>query len=271
MGCRSSHTRSASSAIRAACAIRSTSPSIRYPGTRCTWATTSRSPRPFASSTSMCPYSSRDGPSFDSCRRTPLAVAPTLPWSRYVASSFLQRCVRGATAVHRLVGQWFFGNEADHLDTAALHLLHDPLRAARLKGVALLGDLAQHRVHIATDRIVVTRFLDPQPQSLVQLFERETRIDADLVVVDDLQHVLLAGVVLVANLADDLLEQVLQRDHARCAPVLVDHDHHVLLLGPHVVQQLVHLLLLGCELDRPQHLYHVELLRAPQRVQQQHD
>jgi hypothetical protein len=35
-------------------------------------------------------------------------------------------------------------------------------------------------------------------------------------------------IVLVENLADDLLQEVLHRHDARCAAVLVEHDRHVL-------------------------------------------
>ena len=60
-------------------------------------------------------------------------------------------------------------------------------------------------------------------------------------------------VVLVANLADDLLEQVLDRHEAGGAAVLVDDDRELRLLPLELLQQLGHALALGHHDRRPQH------------------
>ena len=69
----------------------------------------------------------------------------------------------------------------------------------------------------------------------------------------------LVDVVLVGDLADDLLEQVLHRDETGGAAVLVDDDRHVELLGLHLAQQLGDALRLGHEVRGPQRC------RAPAR------
>ena len=59
-------------------------------------------------------------------------------------------------------------------------------------------------------------------------------------------------VVLVANLADDLLEQVLDRHQAGGAAVLVDDDRALRLLALELLQQLRHALGLRHDDRRPQ-------------------
>ncbi len=44
---------------------------------------------------------------------------------------------------------------------------------------------------------------------------------------------------LVADVADDLLQQIFNRDQARDAAILVDDDAHVLLFALHLAQQFV--------------------------------
>ena len=61
-------------------------------------------------------------------------------------------------------------------------------------------------------------------------------------------------VVLVDDLADELLDEVLERDQPGGAAVLVDDDRHVELLGLHLAQQLGHPLRLGHEVGRPHEL-----------------
>ena len=91
--------------------------------------------------------------------------------------------------------------------------------------------------------------LDAQP--IVQL------VDADLAAEDEHAVALVLDglgldVVLVANLADDLLEQVLDRDQARGAAVFVDDDGRLHLLALELLQQVGHPLGLGHEVRRTQ-------------------
>ena len=70
--------------------------------------------------------------------------------------------------------------------------------------------------------------------------------------------VLLGLVELVGDLADDLLEQVLERDDALHRPVLVDHDRHVLLRALELGQQREQALRLGHHRRRPHELLDVD-------------
>ena len=83
--------------------------------------------------------------------------------------------------------------------------------------------------------VVGVRQLDVE--QLVELIDRERPVDAHGVLVDALDRLLL-DVELVGDLADDLLEQVLERDDALHRPVLVHHDLHVLVRAPELGQQL---------------------------------
>src|SRR5678815_4083301 len=57
-------------------------------------------------------------------------------------------------------------------------------------------------------------------------------------------------VVLIADLADDFLEQVLDGDKPGCAAVLVHHDRHLQLAALHLLEQLRYSLALGHEMRR---------------------
>ena len=78
-------------------------------------------------------------------------------------------------------------------------------------------------------------------------------VDPDLPSVELLDPWLLA-VVLIGDLADDLLEDVLDRDQTGSAAVLINDDRHMHLLRLHVAQQLVDRLGLRDEVCRPHHV-----------------
>jgi hypothetical protein len=68
----------------------------------------------------------------------------------------------------------------------------------------------------------------------------------------------LVEVVLVLDVADDLLEHVLDGDQAGHAAVFVDHDGHVVVVRAEVAQQHVQALRFRDEDRRAQHVAHVE-------------
>ncbi len=72
----------------------------------------------------------------------------------------------------------------------------------------------------------------------------------------------LVEVVLVLDVADDLLEHVLDRDQARDAAIFVDHDRHVVAARAELAQEHIEPLRLRHEHRRAQHLAHVEFLFA---------
>ena len=129
-----------------------------------------------------------------------------------------------------------------------------------LEGGPGVRDAAQHRVEVAADGVVFVALGDAEPELVVQLVHRVAAVHHGLVVGDDLERLLLGQVVLVADLADDLLQHVLQGDDPGGASVLVDHDHHVGLFEAHLVEQLVDLLLLRHGVDGPQQALDPELI-----------
>ena len=70
---------------------------------------------------------------------------------------------------------------------------------------------------------------------LVEVVDREGAVHANAAVVDPLDR-LVGQVELVLDLADDLLEQVLERDDPLHRAVLVDHDRHVLVRAAELLE-----------------------------------
>ena len=109
----------------------------------------------------------------------------------------------------------------------------------------------------STDRVVrllVRLVVIGQVEQVTHVVHADAAIQAedDFVIGGDLLDRRLLGVVLVLDLADDLLDHVLHRHQAGRAAVLVDHDGDVTLGGLHVVQQVVDRLGLG-DIDRRPH------------------
>ena len=87
--------------------------------------------------------------------------------------------------------------------------------------------------------------------SSVEVVDVGPAVDPRLVVREADDHRLL-GVVLVLDLADDLLEEVLDRDQPGGAAVLVEHDRDVDLAPLELVQEVVDRHRFGHEDRRPQ-------------------
>lgn len=68
------------------------------------------------------------------------------------------------------------------------------------------------------------------------------------------------GVALVRNLADDLFENIFERDDAQRRTVFVDHDGHVYLVRLKLFQQVVDLLVFGHEIGFSQQLLPAEFV-----------
>ena len=73
----------------------------------------------------------------------------------------------------------------------------------------------------------------------------------------------LVEVVLVLDVADDLLQHVLDRDEPRHAAVLVDDDRDVVAVGAEIAQEDVQALRFGHEHGGPQRLLEVEAVGVP--------
>ena len=87
------------------------------------------------------------------------------------------------------------------------------------------------------------------PQQIVEVVDGQPGADS-VVLGTDLDHKRLLTVVLVADVSDDLLEQVLQGHEAGGATILVCDDRDV-RPGPHLDEQLLRRLGLGNEVRLP--------------------
>ncbi len=85
---------------------------------------------------------------------------------------------------------------------------------------------------------------------LVEVVDRVRAVDADVRIVDALDRGV-RQVELVLDVADDLLEQVLERDDPLHVAVLVDDDREVLLLATEVGEECREVLGLGDDVRRP--------------------
>src|SRR5450756_1449503 len=109
---------------------------------------------------------------------------------------------------------------------------------------ARLGQQARGRVHLVV--------VDLQVEQLAELVERQPGRDA-VHAVTELLDVRPAVVVLIGQLADDLLEGVLDRNEPGDTAVLVHDDAHVRRPALHVTQQVVDRLRLRHVHRRPHH------------------
>jgi hypothetical protein len=100
-----------------------------------------------------------------------------------------------------------------------------------------VGHAAEDVQHPAPDRVEVL-VRDGQPRHGIEVADRHLRRHAPRPLVHGLGQALL-GLELVSDLAHDLLQEVLQREQARRAPVLVDDDGHPELLRLELAQKRV--------------------------------
>ena len=73
--------------------------------------------------------------------------------------------MREARRDERFLRPGLVGLQSHRLDAPALHLLDRPQRLPAPERIARRSDLAEHRVHIPADRVVVAGLLDCQPES----------------------------------------------------------------------------------------------------------
>src|SRR5438874_4033114 len=157
-----------------------------------------------------------------------------------------------------------FSTQLDHLgggrlfddthaaDAAALDAFDDEPCTAGFDGLARLRESTELGDDKSAERVVVRSGLrrrQVQVERLADVLERNPRVHQRLAL-RHRQHHLLLDVVLVAYLADDLLDQILDRHEPAGAAVLVDDDRNVDLVLLHVAKELVDLLGLWDELSR---------------------
>mmetsp|Transcript_29694 Transcript_29694/g.66594 ORF Transcript_29694/g.66594 Transcript_29694/m.66594 type:complete len:334 (-) Transcript_29694:838-1839(-) len=105
----------------------------------------------------------------------------------------------------------------------------------------LVAQKARHRAEVA-GAVLVLLDLDPERRGHILQVRHPLELEGPVRHQVDVVHfdLLLLVVALVVDLAHDLLEDVLQGDHARGAPVLVHHDGHVQPPLPHLLQHRLH-------------------------------
>ena len=118
------------------------------------------------------------------------------------------------------------------------------------------------------ERLVVLARLDVDVERLAHLLEWDARVHHRLALGDG-QHERLLRVVFVADLADDLLDEVLERHDPRGAAVLVDDDGEVDFVALHLAQELVGFLRLRDEEHRADELSDVEVPFAAREALEQ--
>ena len=98
---------------------------------------------------------------------------------------------------------------------------------------------------------MVVLVLERGAELLVEVVDRERAVDPDRRLVDPLDR-LVRQVELVLDLADDLLEQILEGDDALHRAVLVDDDRHVLVRAAELGQQRGEILRLRHDVGGPE-------------------
>ncbi len=144
-------------------------------------------------------------------------------------------------------------DDEDLADAPPVGRLDRERQPVELDGVARRRDPTDTVVDEAADRVVLLLVLQLEldVEQLAELVDVRPPVDARLVVGEPDDHRLL-DVVLVLDLADDLLEQVLDRDEAGRAAVLVEDDRDVDLPALELVEQVVDRHRLGHEDRRAQ-------------------
>ena len=100
-------------------------------------------------------------------------------------------------------------------------------------------DTAQLEGHQAADRVDVEVLVELDVVQLAEVLDGQPRRHPEMLVAQVFHGRDFVGVVLVGDLADDLLQHVLDRDQARDGAVLVDQQHHVDAVALHLAQQRV--------------------------------
>ncbi|CAM2151793.1 hypothetical protein PT2222_270013 [Paraburkholderia tropica] len=160
-----------------------------------------------------------------------------------------------------------------HVHLAGVGAQHLENQVAETHLLAAMRHVAEMIRHVTAD--CVHFFIGEMgAERLVELHEFGERAHAEAAVgrSDDVAA-FLVEVVFVLDVADDLLQHVLDRDQAGHAAVFVHDDGDVIAVLPEVVQQHVQALRLGDEHGRAQHAAHVEFLLgviAQQILREQH-
>ena len=133
------------------------------------------------------------------------------------------------------------------------------------------GNVPEMAEDEATDGVEIAVFGQVRAQSLVDFVDSHAGLNFGRVIVDALDAFDQVLVVFVDDLADDLLQNVLDRDQARHAAEFVQHHGHVIAILLKLLQQFVQTLCLGDEVGGAQQAGNVRspFLRRFHQLRQQ--
>src|SRR4029078_11533858 len=135
------------------------------------------------------------------------------------------------------------------------------LQAAEHEGLAATWQ-ADEEVHRQPADRVEFLVAELAAEELVEFLDARLRLDRELALAFLANVEIVLDVVLIADVADDLLQHVLDGHQSGHAAILVDDYCHVMMAGAEFLQQHVEALALGNEHDRPQALLDFEFLAA---------
>src|SRR5712692_950621 len=156
--------------------------------------------------------------------------------------------------------------DPDPGDTAAIHLGDGQPAPGDLHRLMVGGQLAKRGQHVARDGLVGT-FREHDPGLLGELIEVQQAVHFDLAT-EQLLRLPLVHVVLILDVADQLLDEILKRDDACRAAILVHHDGQVGPVPAHLRQGGQDRLAGRQLLHRPAHLADGDRPRHELRIQQ---
>ena len=158
----------------------------------------------------------------------------------------------------RIMPQVVAGSQSAHAHRELMHaprigLRHLEMEAAELGFFAGFGQMAHFAGDHAADGVELV-VAELAAEALVEIGDRRQRADQEAAVGLRLDQFGfgLVDIVLVVDVADDLLEHVLDRDEAGDAAVFVDDDRHVVAREAEFLEQDVEALGFGNHRDRPQ-------------------
>src|SRR5690606_17775150 len=128
--------------------------------------------------------------------------------------------------------------ESQHVYTAAVGVEHAEAEAVDLGDFVALGQVAEGAHHQARDGVELI-VGEGAVEELVEAVDGRQRLDQEVAAGQRPNVAVFLDVVFVLDVADDLLEHILDGHQARHAAVFVDDDGHVAVVGAELAQQHV--------------------------------
>src|SRR5690606_31297499 len=158
--------------------------------------------------------------------------------------------------------------ESQHVYTAAVGVEHAEAEAVDLGDFVALGQVAEGAHHQARDGVELI-VGEGAVEELVEAVDGRQRLDQEVAAGQRPNVAVFLDVVFVLDVADDLLEHILDGHQARHAAVFVDDDGHVAVVGAELAQQHVEALGLRHEGGGTQQVLDVEAVLVVLQDQRQ--